>query len=305
MAIDPTGGLNCFNLISLLENLSQLSIGPNENTDDISQDLVVQFLKEGFQTIVDSETRWPWFEANYTTTVTEGTPLIFGDEQVFTVTNSYAPVTIVDYDAAYSMEGYTYEDPSTGELTPIPGIKELTNVIAIQGTEEYAGFGLELIYISQHQAERIWIGSNNQVNIPAYFSLYSNSLYLWPRPNQTYLLQIRGFRQPNLNWLSDANQNNPNSTAYVDLDNELQACLIAYTMSRIYQFQEDAEMSRVYREQFATNLKNYQDYLTAPSSNQPIVYSGGLQLSGNGYGLGPGIRVSPGAGNGPAYGTAW
>jgi hypothetical protein len=168
-----------------------------------------------------------------------------------------------------------------------------------------SGFGLELIYISQHQAERIWIGSNNQINIPAYFSLYSNSLYLWPRPNMTYLLQVRGYRQPNLSWLSDANQNNPNSTAYVDLDNELQACLIAYTMSRIYQFQEDAEMSQVYREQFVTNLKNYQDYLTAPSSNQPIIYSGGLQLSGSRYGLGPGIRVSPGAGNGPAYGTAW
>jgi len=305
MAIDPTGGLNCFNLISLLESLSQLAIGPNENTDDISQDLVVQFLKEGFQTIVDSEVRWPWFEANYVTTVEEGLQLIFGDDEAFTIVNTTAPTSIVNYDLPVSIEGYIYEDPSTLELTPVPGIKELTNVIAIQGTEEYAGFGLELIYISQHQAERIWIGSNNQINIPAYFSLYSNSLYLWPRPNQTYLLQVRGYRQPNLNWLSDANQNNPASTAYVDLDNELQACLIAYTMSRIYQFQEDAEMSQVYREQFVTNLKNYQDYLTAPSSNQPIVYSGGLQLSGSGYGLGPRVRISPGAGNGPALGAAW
>lgn len=303
MAIDPTGGLNCFNLISLLESLSQLAIGPNENTDDISQDLVVQFLKEGFQTIVDSEVRWPWFEANYVTTVEEGQQLIVGDEVTFTIVNSYAPADIVDYDVAYSMEGYLNEE--VNPPVPIPGIKEITNVIAIQGIVEYAGFGLELIYISQHQAERIWIGSNNQINIPAYFSLYSNSLYLWPRPNMTYLLQVRGYREPNLNWLSDANQNNPASTAFVDLDNELQACLIAYTMSRIYQFQEDAEMSQVYREQFATNLKNYQDYLTAPSSNQPIIYSGGLQLSGSGYGLGPGIRISPGAGNGPALGAAW
>ena len=306
MAIDPMGGLNCFNLISLLENLSQLAIGNNENTDDISQDLVVQFLKEGFQTIVDSETRWPWFEANYVTTVPEGIQLIFGDDAAFTVVNTSAPTSYVNYDVPISMEGYTYEDPSTGEFTPIPGIKELTNVISIQGTEEYAGFGVELIYVSQHQAERWWVGSNNQVGIPAYFSLYSNSLYLWPRPNQEYLLQIRGYRQPNLNWLSDANQDNPASLAYVDLDNELQACLIAYTMSRIYQFQEDPEMSRVYREQFVTNLKNYQDYLTAPSSNQPIIYSGGLQIGGLGYGYDmPGIRVLPGAGSGPARGVAW
>jgi hypothetical protein len=66
-------------------------------------------------------------------------------------------------------------------------------------------------------------------------------------------------------------------------------------MSRIYQFQEDPEMSAVYMNQFTANLKNYQDYLTAPSSNQPLIYSGGLQLQGQyGYGYGiPGMRVIP------------
>ena len=270
MALNPVGGLNSYYLIQLLENLSQLAIGYDNDVDDINQDLVLQFLKEGFQTIVDSEVRWPWFESNYQAFTVYGQQTISN----FFLTQTYSPYITVPQNVNMS------------------DIKELINVVAIQGTEPFQNYGNELIYLGQHQAERWWVGATNQPGIPGYFSIWSNQMYMWPRPNQEYLLQIRGYRQPDLNWLLDSS--NSESTVYVDLDLELQACLINYAMSRIYQFQEDAEMSRVYREQFVTNLKNYQDYLTAPSSNQPLVYSGGLQLSTYGYGLNvPGIRVLP------------
>jgi hypothetical protein len=280
MALDPRTGLNSYWLIQLLENVSQLQVGYDNDVDDINQDLVLQFLKEGFQTIVDTDTRWPWFETNYITSIdtetNQGSGVIYGNEQVFTITSAYAPPPYVTLQTAVSMQG----------------IKELVNVVSIQGTEQFNDYGVELIYISQDQGERWWVGNINQPSIPGYFSLWSNSLQVWPRPNQLYTLYVRGYREPNLDWLLDSN--NSESLNYVDLDLELQACLITYTMSRIYQFQEDAEMARVYRDQFVTNLKNYQDYLTAPSSNQPLVYSGGLQLSGIGYGYNvPGIRVMP------------
>jgi len=271
MALNPVGGLNSYYLIQLLENLSQLQIGYDNDVDDINQDLVLQFLKEGFQTIVDSEVRWPWFETEYTAVATYGQAFI----DTFTLEHTYSPYIT---------------SPQVG--INIDQIKEVVNVIAVQGTERYENYGNELIYIGQHQAERWWVGATNQPGIPGYFSMWSNRVYMWPRPNQLYTLYVRGYRVPDLNWLLDSS--NSESTQYVDLDLELQACLINYTMSRIYQFQEDPEMSRVYREQFVTNLKNYQDYLTAPSSNQPLVYSGGLQLSTYGYGLNvPGIRVLP------------
>jgi len=270
MALNPTTGLNSFYLIQLLENLSQLQIGYDNDVDDINQDLVLQFLKEGFQTIVDADTRWPWFETNYVTATVNGGATV----QNFTMTQTYSPYVTV---------------PQTVTMNDI---KELINVVSIQGTEIYEDFGLELIYISQDQGERWWVGSTNQVGIPAYFSLWANQMYLWPRPNQVYTLLVRGYREPDLSWLLDSS--NSESTIYVDLDLELQACLITYTMSRIYQFQEDAEMARVYRDQFVTNLKNYQDYLTAPNGNQPLIYSGGLQLTTYGYGYNvPGIQVLP------------
>lgn len=275
MALNPAGGLNSFYLIQLLENLSQLQIGYDDDTDDINQDLVLQFLKEGFQTIVDSETRWPWFETNYQAIMTYGTSYITS----FSQTSTYSP----------------YQTQSV-PIVNISEIKELVNVIAIQGNYntnpnvQFEGYGQELIYLGQHQAERVWVGSFNQVSIPGYFSLWANQMYLWPRPDQDYSLFIRGYRVPDLTWLNDST--NSESTNYVDLDLELQACLITYTMSRIYQFQEDAEMAAVYSNQFRANLKNYQDYLTAPSSNQPLIYSGGLQLAGGMYGSSvPGIQV--------------
>lgn len=288
MALDPTTGLNSYWLIQLLENLSQLQIGYDDDTDDINQDLVLQFLKEGFQTIVDADTRWPWFETNYTALVPFGQQVVTSFSQVST----YSPYQ-------------TQIIP----IVPINDIKELINVVAIQGDAiadpslQYSAYGLELIYISQDQGEKIWVGSTNQPDIPGYFSLWSNKLYLWPRPNMTYTLFIRGYREPDLTWLLDSS--NSQSFNYVDLDLELQACLITYTMSRIYQFQEDAEMARVYRDQFVTNLKNYQDYLTAPSSNEPLVYSGGLQLMSYGYGFSvPGMRVLPSSTNIPSA-IAW
>ena len=284
MALDPTTGLNSYYLIQLLENLSQLAIGYDDDTDDINQDLVLQFLKEGFQTIVDSEVRWPWFETNYKTLVVYGQPTVTYFEQ----TSTFSP----------------YQTQNV-PIVPINDIKELINVISIQGDSiadpalQYTNLGQELIYLGQHQAERWWVGSNNIPGIPSYFSMWSNKLYLWPRPNQDYTLYIRGYRQPDLTWLNDSS--NSQSYNYVDLDLELQACLVNYAMSRIYQFQEDPEMSRVYRDQFVTNLKNYQDYLTAPSSNEPLVYSGGLQLMSYGYGLNvPGMRVLPSSTNIPS-----
>jgi hypothetical protein len=290
MALDPTTGLNSYYLISLLESLSQLQIGYDQDVDDIDQDLVLQFLKEGFQTIVDSEVRWPWFETSYITTIdTEtngGSGVIGGNQAVFIVTNSYAPSPYVTIGAAVSMQS----------------IKELINVISIQGTEQYNNLGVELIYLGQHQAERWWLGSTNQPGIPSYFSLWSNSLYVWPRPNQLYTLYLRGYRQPNLEWLLDSD--NSQSLNYVDLDLELQACLISYTMSRIYQFQEDPEMAGVYSNQFQANMKNYQDYLTAPSSNQPLVFAGGLQLDGTYWYGRPGIRVLPSSTSIPSA-VAW
>jgi hypothetical protein len=157
MAMNIVGGLNSFYLIQLLENLSQLQIGYDNDIDDINQDLVLQFLKEGFQTIVNTETRWPWFETSYRTLILEGSSWVNSFSQTSTYSQSRTQIV---------------------PIVPISEVSELINVIAIQGnytvdpTIEFSGFGQELIYLGQHQAERYWVGSTNQISIPTYFQYF-------------------------------------------------------------------------------------------------------------------------------------
>lgn len=273
MALSPETGLNSYYLIDLLENLSNLTIGPDPNADDISQDLVLQFLKEGYQTIVAANTRWPWFETLY---------------QTATVAN------IQSYNSNISM----VETYSPSIVTPVANLT-LTSISEITNITNTTNSGNELILLPQSYAESIWVGTSNQPGIPAYFSMWGNRINLWPMPNDIYVINIRGYRMPSLTWLSDSN--NAASTDYVDLNVELHMPLVNYTMGRIFQFQEDREMADTYMRFFQLGIKNYMDSLTAPSSNQPLILSGGLQ---NQFG-GPWSWVLPGAANGVPLGRLW
>ena len=63
-----------------------------------------------------------------------------------------------------------------------------------------------------------------------------------------------------------------------------------------FQFEEDPEMAAVYNRQFEQEVALVQGNLTAPNNNQPLIMSGGLQLSPYAY-YGPGIQVMPGSPN--------
>jgi hypothetical protein len=273
MALSPTTGLNSYYLIDLLENLSNLTIGPDPNADDINQDLVLQFLKEGYQTIIAANTRWPWFETNwYLNTVANQQNYVTGYIMLSTTSPSYVvPVA----------------PQSLYELGEIVSFTNTTNA------------GNELILLPQSYAESIWVGTSNQAGIPAYFSKWGSGMKLWPKPNGVYLLSIRGYRLPSLTWLNDSN--NAASVDYVDINQELHMPLVNYAMARIFQFQEDREMADTYMRFFQLGIKNYMDSLVAPSSNQPLILSGGLQ---NQFG-GPWSWILPGAANGVPLGRLW
>lgn len=269
-----TTGLNAYWLLNLLENLSNLSIGPDADTDDITQDLVLQFLKEGFQTIVAADSVWPWFQTTWGfETINEMGAYITGFVRTSTP-NPFLPL---------------------GITVPLSSIAQITNVVNITNS------GNSLIYIAQDKAQATWVGATDQTNIPAYWALWAGSFYLWPRPNDVYILNINGYRKPSLSWLTVPN--NAESIDYVDLPNELQLALVNWAMMRIYQFQEDPEMTKVYSQHFAASLANYQDHLTAPNANQPLVLSGGLQLNRLTWWGNPGFGIYAGSPN--PYAQVW
>jgi hypothetical protein len=273
-----TTGLNSYYLIQLIESLSQLQIGYDQDVDDIDQDLVLQFLKEGYQRIVSLDTRWPWFQTTYQFETLDS---IRTYSAGFSITASWSPYIAVVPDAAALN-------------------KTLQNVREVISVINNTDGGNELIYIDQFKAESIWVGTNDQPDIPAYWSLWGNQINLWPKPNDTqYDMTMRGYREPDLTWLTDSN--NSQSTNYVDLDPEFHMMLVNFVLARTFQFQEDPEMAAVYMQHYNSGVTIAKANLTAPNSNQPLIMSGGLQLNGaanRAYGLGygqAGIMVQPGS----------
>jgi hypothetical protein len=273
-----TTGLNSYYLIQLIENLSQLQIGYDQNTDDIDQDLVLQFIKEGYQRIVSLDGRYPWFQSTYQFVTL---PSIRTYDDAFSLTATWSPYIPVA------------PDPNALNLT----ISNIREVISVTNN---TNAGNECIYIDQFKAESTWVGTNDQPDIPAYWSLWGNQINLWPKPNDTeYQITIRGYRNPSLTWLTDSS--NSSSTDYVDLDPEFHMMLVNFTLARIFQFQEDPEMASVYMNHYNSGVTIAKANLTAPNSNQPLIMSGGFQLNGAantnyGYGYGQaGILVQPGS----------
>jgi hypothetical protein len=239
MAIDfGNANLTLAQMRTFIGELSDLDIGIDEN-DDISTDLINGFIKEGFQKIVALSQRYPYYQSTYgfTTTVNQRSYVSMG--QVL---------------------------PTVNINTTISDIQQIIAVV------NNTNSGNALIYIDQARAESIWIGTNDQAEIPAYFSVWAGQLNLWPKPNDVYALTIRAFRKPLFTWFTDEN------TA-IDIDPQMQLPLINYVMARIFQFQEDPEMANEYMRSFEKAVAIIQGQLTAPSSNRQLIMSGGLQLT--------------------------
>ena len=271
-----TTGLNAYYLIELIENLSQLQIGYNVDIDDVNQDLVLQFIKEGYQRIVSLDTRWPWFQSTYSFDTVNNTRTYSAG---FDLTATYSP-----YIAVF---------PAASATTI--NISEIREVISCTNNTDA---GNELIYIDQFKAESIWVGTNDQADIPSYWSLWGNQINFWPKPNGVYNITTRGYRQADLTWLTESN--NAASTDYVDLDPEFHMMLVNFVLARTFQFQEDPEMASVYMQHYNAGVTIAKANITAPNSNQPLIMSGGLLLNGaanTNYGFGygqAGILVQPG-----------
>ena len=260
MAINfSNANLTLAQMRTFVGELSDLDIGVDAN-DDISTDLVNGFIKEGFQKVVALSNRWPYYQTSYTFAVSEG----------FRSYSSFVQI-----------------QPAVIGSNP-KAITDISQIISVINSDtNYQGNSL--IYIDQARAESIWVGTSDQQGIPAYFSIWADQVNLWPKPDNNYSFTLRGFRNPSLTWMQ--NEGDP-----IDISPQLQLPLINYVMARIFQFQEDTEMSNEYMRSFEKAIAIIQGNLTAPSSNRQLIMSGGLQLQA--YDFAPfevGMKVLPGS----------
>jgi hypothetical protein len=229
--------LNITQIQNLVQDITDNQIGVGSNFD-FTPDLFLAYTREAYQRIVSTYSRWPWFQATYELTTIE-------NQRVYTT-------------------GFNQVAPTVQSSLDFADIREIISVV------NETDSGNQLIYIDNFKADSIWVGTNDQANIPNYFALWADSLQLWPKPDDVYELTIRGFRQPSYEWIT-------NSALDVDLNDEFHIMLINFIVARIFQFQEDPEMAAVYMAHFEQGVALSRTDLTGPNANQPLILSGGLQ----------------------------
>ena len=212
--------------ITLTTLRSQVRDMADLDSTDLSDSVIDQFAREGFQRIYALERRWPILQESYTfSTVAEQ--------------REYAISTIGD-------------------------IREIISVV------DTSTQGARLTLIDYNAAEEIWLGNLDVSSRPYFYSFWNKKIQLWAKPDIVYPMTVRAFRNPVYTWLDDTQEE-------IDLDEWFHAILPYFVLARVYQRQEDSELSNMYMESFEEGVAfARRDLMKAPSS-QPVIMSGGKQ----------------------------
>ena len=139
-------------------------------------------------------------------------------------------------------------------------VREITSVV------DPAGGGVRLTLIDHADGEALWLGAGDQSGTPRHFSIWEQSLHLWPKPEGAVTLNLRGYRKPTA-WYDSG-------TTVVDADDRFHQSLVYYAIAQVYQLQEDLEVAQFYRQSFDEAVRlAAADVLRVPS-HRPLVLSG-------------------------------
>jgi len=191
---------------------------------DLSDSVIDQFAKEGFQRIYALERRWPYLQTTFTTSTSAG------------------------------IRSYLIEN--------IGDIREIISIV------DTSSSGNRFTLIDHNNAEEVWLGNTDTPSRPYFFSIWEKQIHLWPKPDTTYTLLIRAYRNPSYDWLTSPDDD-------IDLDEWFHAILPYFVLARVYQRQEDAELSAMYMRSFEEGVAFARRDLMKASSAQPVVMSGG------------------------------
>lgn len=149
-------------------------------------------------------------------------------------------------------------------ISTIGDIREIISVI------DSSTSGARLTLIPYDNAEEIWLGNTDVPSRPYFFSFWDKKLQLWAKPDAIYPMVVRAYRNPVYTWLTDTEE-------IIDLDEWFHALLPYFVLARVYQRQEDAQLSQMYMNSFEEGVGLARRDLMKASSAQPVVMSAGRQ----------------------------
>jgi hypothetical protein len=130
--------------------------------------------------------------------------------------------------------------------------------------------GPRLTQINQEEAEDRFTAKSASGGSPAYYSLWSNKVWLWPMATHTLPVSfiVRGYRKPLVTF-------DP-STGAVDADPRLHRPLAHYAIALAYAQQEDDVLEGRYMDRWANAVEMVRKSLMDPAGNRPLVMHGGF-----------------------------
>ncbi len=167
----------------------------------------------------------------------------------------------------YLQETYTFNTVANQREYTISTIGDIREIISVVDTSTS---GARLTLIPYDNAEEIWLGNTDVPSRPYFFSFWDKKLQLWAKPDAIYPITVRAYRNPVYTWLT-------NTSEAIDLDEWFHALLPYFVIARVYQRQEDSDLSAMYMRSFEEGVGLARRDLMKASSAQPVIMSAGRQ----------------------------
>ena len=164
-------------------------------------------------------------------------------------------------------ETYTFNTVVNQRPYTIATIGDIREVISLVDTSTS---GSRLTMIPYDNAEEIWLGNTDVASRPYFYALWDSALHLYAKPDAVYSITVRAYRNPLYTWLTTI-------TDPIDCDEWFHILLVYFVLSRVYQRQEDPELSQMYLKSFEEGVAMARRDLMKTPSARPMLLSGGRQ----------------------------
>ena len=164
-------------------------------------------------------------------------------------------------------ETYTFNTVVNQRAYTIATIGDIREVISLVDTSTS---GSRLTMIPYYNAEEIWLGNTDVASRPYFYALWDSALHLYAKPDAVYSITLRAYRNPLYTLLTTI-------TDPIDCDEWFHILLVYFVLSRVYQRQEDPELSQMYLKSFEEGVAMARRDLMKTPSARPLLLSGGRQ----------------------------
>ena len=164
-------------------------------------------------------------------------------------------------------ETYTFNTVASQRPYTISTIGDIREVISLVDT---SSAGSRLTMIPYDNAEDIWLGNTDVPSRPYFYAIWDAQLHLYPKPDAVYAITLRAYRNPVYTWLT-------NTSEAIEIDEWFHILLAYFVLARVYQRQEDPELSAMYLRSFEEGVAMARRDLMKTPSARPLLMSGGRQ----------------------------